>query len=619
MNYKFGTVVVVSNSLNLTGVDLRGKRLCHPGLKSGSKWNDLFAQYLEERLAPRNCEPELTVFEDRAKTSANFFGDSCKAGPWVEDGTEDIWLKNEYSKLCSICEMGDCGNSEKYRGSAGSLMCLTDGVGEVLWARYDDVKTYFKKFSSEGSNISPLDYSFLCEDGTLKPLDTSDPCLWLAMPWQVVAANRKSTNEVQKLFYDFGSSEWERNLVEVIESYLHFIVNLQVSKTPEDFLKGVPGYLSALEMSQGNCRPEHSVSLCTYSPADQSKCDWMAKAALSVALQPRLECVEAANVSSCIELVANGSLDVVVVPPDYAMDARTEYGLSTLFYEIPSQETEGYVLSAYAKENSTIKSLSDLSSKRACFTRVGGVGWNSALFTFKKIGLIDSSCRGKESLLNFFRDVCVVSSTGMDVPICCNRTQSGESDGARAINCLFEGGCDVAFVDTHTVQAQIGKFSEDAEKKEYKSKSLRAICPGRKSSNCWYWSYPNYLMFNSQASSVKFQEMSSLFTQIGEVFGRKSKADNRILEIFGPFSGLKNVLFKASESDGFRDRGVRLLLNYLPFQDSSVAFSKKVELEPPNDYLDVLESLDECSAADHVHGSLRFLFISFLLLVSYLY
>lgn len=77
-----------------------------------------------------------------------------------------------------------------------------------------------QKFSSDESNISESDYSFLCEDGTLKPLNASDPCFWLAMPWQVVAANRKSTNEVQKVFYDFGSFEWERNLVEVIESYL---------------------------------------------------------------------------------------------------------------------------------------------------------------------------------------------------------------------------------------------------------------------------------------------------------------------------------------------------------------------------------------------------------------
>lgn len=46
MMYKYGIVLVVNNGLNLTGVDLRGKKLCHPGLKSGSKWNDLFAQVI---------------------------------------------------------------------------------------------------------------------------------------------------------------------------------------------------------------------------------------------------------------------------------------------------------------------------------------------------------------------------------------------------------------------------------------------------------------------------------------------------------------------------------------------------------------------------------------------
>lgn len=98
-------------------------------------------------------------------------------------------------------------------------------------------------------------------------------------------------------------------------------MNLPVPKTPEDFLKSVPGYLSALEMSQGSCKPKHSVSLCTTSPLEQSKCVWMARAALSIGLQPQLECAETANVSSCVEAVANGTADVVVVPPDYAFEA----------------------------------------------------------------------------------------------------------------------------------------------------------------------------------------------------------------------------------------------------------------------------------------------------------
>lgn len=151
-----------------------------------------------------------------------------------------------------------------------------------------------------------------------------------------------------------------------------------------------------------------------------------------------------------------------------------EYGLSTLYYEVQSQLTDAYLLSAYVKEDSTLKSLWDLKHKRACFTRVGGVGWNTALVTLKKAGYTGSSCREKETLLGFFREVCVVSSTGMDVSACCNRSRSDRADDAGALDCLFEGGCDVAFVDNLTVRGSASNNKSNVCSHFLNGPSLRA-------------------------------------------------------------------------------------------------------------------------------------------------
>lgn len=38
---------------------------------------------------PRECEDDLSPTESKIKAVANFFGPSCKAGPWVSDPEED--------------------------------------------------------------------------------------------------------------------------------------------------------------------------------------------------------------------------------------------------------------------------------------------------------------------------------------------------------------------------------------------------------------------------------------------------------------------------------------------------------------------------------------------------
>lgn len=56
-------------------------------------------QYFESTLVARGCEDDLSLTESRIKASANFFGPSCKAGPWVPDPLQDAIL----SMLKFVC------------------------------------------------------------------------------------------------------------------------------------------------------------------------------------------------------------------------------------------------------------------------------------------------------------------------------------------------------------------------------------------------------------------------------------------------------------------------------------------------------------------------------------
>lgn len=78
---------------------------------------------------------------------------------------------------------------DKYWGRRGPLYCLTDGVGDISWARLDDVQTHFGLNSGNGV-IDHTDYSFLCQNGKIMPLNSTKPCIWVVKPWPVIATKR---------------------------------------------------------------------------------------------------------------------------------------------------------------------------------------------------------------------------------------------------------------------------------------------------------------------------------------------------------------------------------------------------------------------------------------------
>lgn len=85
----------------------------------------------------------------------------------------------------------NCGVSDKYWGRRGPLYCLTDGIGDIGWARLDDTNSHFGIVSGPAVS-SPEGFSYLCPNGNIMPLNTSNPCIWVVKPWPVVASIRYS-------------------------------------------------------------------------------------------------------------------------------------------------------------------------------------------------------------------------------------------------------------------------------------------------------------------------------------------------------------------------------------------------------------------------------------------
>jgi hypothetical protein len=89
----------------------------------------------------------------------------------------------------------ECSANDKYWGPVGTLYCLTDGAGDVTWARLPDIENHFGINGGEPAQAPAEEYSFLCQDDRLAPLNNSENCAWLSRPWATIIARRYDTIE----------------------------------------------------------------------------------------------------------------------------------------------------------------------------------------------------------------------------------------------------------------------------------------------------------------------------------------------------------------------------------------------------------------------------------------
>lgn len=93
------TVVIVRNDYEGGFKGLNGKKYCHPGFKYTDILTPLFLQEFETKVLETNVidicsNSSSSLIEKNIKALSEFFGSSCRPGPW----TVDTDLNNELSK-----------------------------------------------------------------------------------------------------------------------------------------------------------------------------------------------------------------------------------------------------------------------------------------------------------------------------------------------------------------------------------------------------------------------------------------------------------------------------------------------------------------------------------------
>ncbi|KAK5650025.1 hypothetical protein RI129_001054 [Pyrocoelia pectoralis] len=543
--FEYEVVAVIDDEARIkTRYDLRDKRLCHPGYGYEADWTQILANYLEVSIVPQSCNPLLSLTENRISSSSKYFKSACKAGPWVNDPVLDNELKRKYPNLCGLCNSPTvCSTDDKYWGRRGPLLCLTDGVGDITWARLDDVRSHFGLIP--GSAVTTTDgYSYLCQDGTTIPLNsTTQPCVWVVKPWPVVASKRTSAQEIQEFISSLSHSDnnsWQSALLNLIETYHLTIKSVQPIEAIESYLSRATGFLSA--NSFPGCHPPRTVRICTTTNLENAKCSWLREVSTVYGIEPDIDCLKADNKTHCMQGIAANLFDVVIVPADMVNQAKTSYQLKTLFYETVLNEEEKYVTVGVVRANSGITSFEDLQSKRACFPKYDGVAWNSVVHTLNSKKLI-KICPFIEGMSEFFSDSCVPNfptNVSSSLKALCKPGIYDDEYGA--MRCLTHGNGDVAFVSKHTYSTFFKDIKEKGDLR-IDAKDYKILCDNSDESCHLSWAPPGQAMIRLNSSSLWIKDTLDVFLQMDNLFGKNFKSLTTPFTLFGLFDGKPNVLF----------------------------------------------------------------------------
>ncbi|XP_063702608.1 transferrin [Culicoides brevitarsis] len=566
--FEYDIVAVVDNEAKIHSVnDLRGAKYCHGhgfGLGMKSHWTKVISNYLEAVVIPRDCSNEYTMSELRIKASSEFFGPSCKAGIWDEDPVRDKKLKNRYPNLCQLC-YNKCDIGDKHWGRRGSLYCLTSGGGDISFSRLDDVKVHFG-LTGTSSDADPNNYSFLCLEGGLQPLNTTNPCTWVTKPWSVIAARRKQATRVQSLMDDLIHTDvpWKSTFLLLVENYYVNLTNVDIMVPIDDYIDESPGYQSAYSFPQ--CNPPRSIVYCTTSIVEFNKCSWLQEVSAVQGIEPGLQCIRKESVSKCMEAVLNNAADVVRVMSDDMIEGMKYYKLEPILQEYVKRFEMKEMIMAVTTSDKKFDHFNDLHGKSICLPKYMGTAYASVYATIKEIHK-EKNLRTKSiDISDFFaKNSCIWSPYSHGSV--CRDSFKGENG---SVNCLLNGH-DVAFIT-------YGTFARYANQS-----NLKPIClflSSNAPNRCYInWFSKSSLMVNRNLSEKRKAEIYNSLKLIDKYFG---KQDGHQMRLFAKFEGQSNVMFDDSTyalqntSDILKmDRTERFLTSETIFELSQMHFNMK--------------------------------------------
>lgn len=226
---------------------------------------------------------------------------------------------------------------------------------KAAYVRLDDVKSFFG-FTGQNPESDPNNFSFLCPDSHLQPLNTPRPCTWINKPWSVLAAKRSHAQKVQELFRNINPAiEWQQSLLQLLESYHVNISSLDFPITIEDYLDRSEGYTSAHSFPA--CYPPRQIVYCTTTLIEFSKCSWLQEVSTVYGIEPNLQCIRGENLYRCLDDVAKNVADLVLVDQDTRLRNERDLNLTAVLHEFSTDFEQNYVTVAVVKASSSIKTF----------------------------------------------------------------------------------------------------------------------------------------------------------------------------------------------------------------------------------------------------------------------
>lgn len=390
------------------------------------------------------------------------------------------------------------------------------------------------------AEANPDDYSFLCPDGHLQPLNSTQPCVWVSKPWPAIAARRSHAAYIQdlvmKLSHDDPNS-WDNALLSLLESYHVKIQPLDNTIPIDDYLDQAVGFQSAYSFPE--CNPPRSIVFCTTSIIQHNKCSWLQEAAQVHGIVPNIQCIRGDDLDHCMDDTMYKTSDIVLVDQDLRIKAQRDYKLEPLLFEYSKEMHNRYVTVAITHKDKTISTFDDIYNSKVCLPSYEGAAFISVVQAIK-----DLSARKYVSLRGYFsQKSCLWQPNGHGT---CKDEYRGDLG---ALRCLVEGKGDIAFISSDvfknfTVGALNYPWAKLSNYKDY-----RLYCPYGKNDKhskfeyCHlHWTSRGHIMVHN-ASLTRKNEIHNTLRDMDRLFGKDFKAHTLPFTMFGPFDKKKNVIF----------------------------------------------------------------------------
>ncbi|XP_075989270.1 transferrin-like [Anticarsia gemmatalis] len=601
-----------------------------------------------------------TAEEVEVETISRFFSSGCRPGSWSANATVDAALKARFPSLCSLC--GPDSGCSRYTIDMGvsiagannqnrhiqALECLrVNGNGAqpaVAYVAWQHAREYFSIRNPQDASF----FSVLCSNGTLAPLTTEtlgnsiSPCALVRQPWGTIVAHADVAQTLLTSLRtwwpegaDPGSNSWQ-------SIFYNAVVTPAGGASARVVFEDAPifplNYTQAIRPvstvdSTPTCIPARR--WCVLSAAELEKCNWVRSASHILGIQPPISCQRGENIFECLSDIKDDKADFISAGANYGYIARQHYKLTPVKL-VQNPQTESYRVAAFVKNNATISEnitrFENLRGKKACFPEFGGLAYMAFVRAGQQRGVLpQSECDYAKVVGEFFDGACapgasdashaIFDGSSFDSSVLCSQCQpaypvlgnfsnqvcswdySNQFFGNNgSLACLADPSNDVAFLNMRSISTHLTSLGLQAN-------DFRALCVNNSLADTPGVNIPDSCLLTlvvdaevlTRRNDPFYNSLNVLFDSLDEYFGYNAANARQLinLEIFSPFGGNKDLLFK----------------------DTTIGLTEPTRASthaPARNYIELFEHLQACTGAAPGTASRNFYSVIALIVTSIL-